>query len=366
MDRPQEPRPGACPKRAGYEITFPVVEGYAFALQSQRHHRRPRPDGAACVSSRSASLPRSSSSPAVGYRARQSLPRWTGRFREQDRQGYYDSTHLQTIEFEMRRQIVAMLGRGQDAHGPDPKGDARLRVQSRHQLFPQVLRMVHAYVGTRWISGAWTHASWAKSATSSASSSGCWPPSSPDDSRRAAAHAHPQPLQAHRARTAEVDFKTTRPCVRTPPQPHQPGRRPTPPRGSSRPPSGWRLPSQGPRPLLRAQRPTGLHHPLRISAAPASLQTRLPRPPANGITLILEIKGYEDRRRTAPNTKPPTAGSSRRQQLGQARQVGFPRLRGSSDVGTRTPAYRKWIADALQTQQGNFKSTLEQQTGAYP
>lgn len=64
---------------------------------------------------------------------------------EQNREAYYNTTHLQTIEFELTRQIVFRMVGDQDS-APDPRSNARLRLQSRHQLFPQVYRYVHAYL----------------------------------------------------------------------------------------------------------------------------------------------------------------------------------------------------------------------------
>ncbi|HXG65097.1 MAG TPA: hypothetical protein VNO70_08305, partial [Blastocatellia bacterium] len=62
---------------------------------------------------------------------------------EHDREAYYASTHLQTIKFEIARQVVWTLTEG--------VGDARpkLRLQSRHQLFPQVMRLVEEYVSRK-------------------------------------------------------------------------------------------------------------------------------------------------------------------------------------------------------------------------
>jgi len=49
---------------------------------------------------------------------------------------------LQQVEFEIARQIVTLLT---DANA----ASAKLRHQSRHQLFPPVLRVVHRYVSTK-------------------------------------------------------------------------------------------------------------------------------------------------------------------------------------------------------------------------
>ena len=83
--------------------------------------------------------------PRVGYEVGFPSMFGPGEFAEQNRQTYYNSTHLQTIEFEITRQIVFALV-GDHDHAPHQKSNPRLRLQSRHQLFPQVLRLVHAYV----------------------------------------------------------------------------------------------------------------------------------------------------------------------------------------------------------------------------
>jgi type III restriction enzyme len=57
----------------------------------------------------------------------------------QNRDEYYEQTHLQTILFTISRQIVNQLTTSQ--RGATPK----LNLQSRHQLFPQVLRIVEEF-----------------------------------------------------------------------------------------------------------------------------------------------------------------------------------------------------------------------------
>ena len=77
--------------------------------------------------------------PTVGYQ--EGSPPRTARpfqFVQQDREEYYAGTHLQTIEFQIARVIVDELTVGADAD--DRKRRRVLRFQSRHQLFPQVFR----------------------------------------------------------------------------------------------------------------------------------------------------------------------------------------------------------------------------------
>jgi type III restriction enzyme len=86
--------------------------------------------------------------PRVGYQVGAPGLMGPGEFAEQNRELYYQSTHLQTIEFELARQIVFNMV-GDQNYAPDPNSDARLRLQSRHQIFPQVLRLVHEYIFTQ-------------------------------------------------------------------------------------------------------------------------------------------------------------------------------------------------------------------------
>jgi len=61
----------------------------------------------------------------------------------QDRQEFYESTHLQTIKFEIAREVVWRLTETSRGNG------AKLKLRSRHQLFPQVYRIVDAYVSRK-------------------------------------------------------------------------------------------------------------------------------------------------------------------------------------------------------------------------
>jgi type III restriction enzyme len=61
----------------------------------------------------------------------------------QNREEYYRSVHLQTIKFEIARQVAWALTEGTGS------GDAKLRLRSRHQLFPQIYRLVDVYVSRK-------------------------------------------------------------------------------------------------------------------------------------------------------------------------------------------------------------------------
>ena len=79
--------------------------------------------------------------PQVGMQI--GLPSLAGGFESelQDRRAYYESTHLQTIEFEIAREVVRRLLGAADG--------ARKRRVSVHVLFPQAFRLVDEYVRTR-------------------------------------------------------------------------------------------------------------------------------------------------------------------------------------------------------------------------
>jgi type III restriction enzyme len=133
----------AMPERAGLEIRFPVVEGYAFALKKNlikcdvggmdplviEPNREPTATFLL---------------PTVGYQ--EGTPSQTAPFGfiEQDREQYYQHTHLQSIKFQIARLVVAHLVG--EAGGRSNAKARVMRLQSRHQLFPQVLRFVDEFV----------------------------------------------------------------------------------------------------------------------------------------------------------------------------------------------------------------------------
>jgi type III restriction enzyme len=129
------------PERAAFLLRFPVVEGYVIALRNNLI----RAD-VATIEPIILEPDRNPTAvfvkPQVGHQV--GTPGSVGGFtlELQNRQAYYESTHLQTITFEIAREIVRRLT---DATA----GPARFALTSRHQLFPQVYRIVDAYVNTR-------------------------------------------------------------------------------------------------------------------------------------------------------------------------------------------------------------------------
>jgi len=131
-------------ERKHFEIRFPVVEGFAFALRrnlikadiSNVEPLHLNPPGSSTPTAVFVQ-------PQVGYKVGHPGPGYGFDFHLQDRQAFYDSTHLQTIKFEIARLIVLALTSGTGS------GTPKLRLRSRHQLFPQVYRLVEDYVALK-------------------------------------------------------------------------------------------------------------------------------------------------------------------------------------------------------------------------
>ena len=135
------------PGREHYEIRFPVVEGYAFALKKNEikadiksmerlHLELERTPTAVFVKA------------AVGYHIGQTTTLGPGKFEEQNREKYYKTTHIQAIKFEIAGQIVWKLV-GDHETATDPDSNPKRRLFARHRLFPQVFRLVDAYIKTK-------------------------------------------------------------------------------------------------------------------------------------------------------------------------------------------------------------------------
>jgi type III restriction enzyme len=143
---PQEDRPKhevmALPERKAFEIRFPIVEGYVVSLKQNLvtcdvgNVERTRLDPWTTPTDAFVR-------PQVGYQIGHPSAHGGFSFELVNRQTYYDSVHPQTIEFEIAREIVRALTEA--AH----PGKESLRRESRSALFPQVLRIVQAYVRER-------------------------------------------------------------------------------------------------------------------------------------------------------------------------------------------------------------------------
>jgi type III restriction enzyme len=137
----------ALPERSRMEIRFPVVEGYVFALE--RNLVRCDVDEMEPLVLEPNREPTATFVlPTIGYyeghAAQRSAP-WE--FVEQNREEYYRQQHVQAIQFEIARIVVEQL----NGHEAAVNGAKRrvMRLQSRHQLFPQVYGFVEEYVRRR-------------------------------------------------------------------------------------------------------------------------------------------------------------------------------------------------------------------------
>ena len=129
----------ALPARKAFEIRFPVVEGYVVSLERNRivcDVDSTEPIRIDPFDTPVAAFVRPQVSFQIGH------PSAYGGFGFEtvDRQEYYDSVHPQTITFEIAREVVRQL----TVAGSD--GGERV---SRGALFPQVVRIVEAYVRER-------------------------------------------------------------------------------------------------------------------------------------------------------------------------------------------------------------------------
>jgi len=136
----------AMPERAGFEIRFPVVDGFAFALKRnlvecdvQKMEKLVLEPNREPVATFLA--------PTVGYQEGHPSQNSTFGYTPQDRDRYYRETHLQTIKFQIAQKIASDYA-GQD-FGKDGATRRVKGLLSRHQLFPQLLRIVDEYVRTR-------------------------------------------------------------------------------------------------------------------------------------------------------------------------------------------------------------------------
>ena len=137
----------AMPERADFEMRFPVVEGYAFALRKNEIKADIKAIEPLSLEPEQ-TPPAVFVKPAVGYETGTPTLLGPGDLIKHTREAYYKTTHIQHIKFEIARQIVLKLV-GDSETQPDPNSNPKLRLQSRHRLFPQVFRLVDTYVKTK-------------------------------------------------------------------------------------------------------------------------------------------------------------------------------------------------------------------------
>ena len=144
-DKPKH-RVWAIPDRKEMEIRFPIVEGYVF--QMTKGLLRCDVDKIEPLTITSKWEPTSSYLlPTAGYRDTQATGIVPFQFVEQNRNAYYEQTHLQAILFQITQKIIDDLLAFSESK--TDKKSRVMRLQSWHQLFPQVFAFVQGFVAKR-------------------------------------------------------------------------------------------------------------------------------------------------------------------------------------------------------------------------
>lgn len=144
-DKPKH-RVWAMPEREAMEIRFPIVEGYVF--KTTKGVLRCDVEKIEPLSINPKLEPTTTFlRPTAGYLDTQAQGIVPFEFVPQDRSAYYANTHFQGILFQIAQKIVDDLLAPSMASA-DRKSRV-MRLQSRHQLFPQVLSFVREYVDRR-------------------------------------------------------------------------------------------------------------------------------------------------------------------------------------------------------------------------
>jgi len=134
------------PEREHLEIRFPIVEGYVFALKK---------NVIKCDVKSLEPLDLNPNlepeltymHPTAGYHDHATAKAHPFEIVKQSRDTYYAGVHFQTIQFQAAQAVIERLLAGAEK-GQDAKARV-LRLQSRHQLFPQVYSIVKAYTEQR-------------------------------------------------------------------------------------------------------------------------------------------------------------------------------------------------------------------------
>lgn len=132
----------AVPERVAFEMRFPFVQSYVYAL---------RKEGIRCDVEELEGFT-VADEPTTVYltevRGFHDAPgvKFGGRYVPQDRRSFYERTHFQTVLFNATKLIVEQLVHGARGEG---EGDAKIKLIAKHQLFPQVFWIVQQYVRTK-------------------------------------------------------------------------------------------------------------------------------------------------------------------------------------------------------------------------
>lgn len=132
----------AIPEREHLKIEFPILEGYVFDLKNNLIEV----DFDSLESFKIQPLKNPIATfvqPQVGYKSGRPGINPALETVEHNRDAYYASTHLQTIKFEITRQIVYNLTYGRNNLQP------KMQHASRAALFPQVFKIVDRYLNEK-------------------------------------------------------------------------------------------------------------------------------------------------------------------------------------------------------------------------
>lgn len=136
----------AVPDRSEMEIRFPIVEGYVF--ETTKGLLRCDIDDVEPLTIDDKLAPTGVYvRPTAGYLDGHKTGIVPFECERQDRTAYYAQTHFQTILFQVTQKIIDDL-QSPTAACTDKKSRV-MRLQSRHQLFPQVFSFVQQYVRRR-------------------------------------------------------------------------------------------------------------------------------------------------------------------------------------------------------------------------
>ncbi len=204
----------ALPERAAMEMRFPVVEGYAFALQKNLIR---------CDIDRMERLIIEPNREPTGTYVRAQVGYQYGPaaetqspfgYDEQNREAYYRDTHLQTVLFQASQRIVAELT-GEAAQRSADKRQRVLSLQARHQLFPQVFRIVEQFAARKVDFQSTAPAELGLQKYMDRLVERIRDAIQPDTSQGEPPLLPILNRYKQIGTTAEVDFKTTRPCYAT-------------------------------------------------------------------------------------------------------------------------------------------------------
>jgi type III restriction enzyme len=134
------------PEREHFEIRFPIVEGFVFALR--KNVIKCDVDALEPLDLNPGLEPELTyMHPTAGYHDQATAKAHPFEIVKQSRDAYYAGVHFQTIQFQAAQAVIERLLAGAQK-GEDAKSRV-LRLQSRHQLFPQVYAIVKAYTERR-------------------------------------------------------------------------------------------------------------------------------------------------------------------------------------------------------------------------